>query len=190
MSEDIDREERRYQIIGAVFLVGLVLLLAPLLFDRARDADMQREAIVLPERSEHPPLLEESYTPPRVEVSEEIIALSEPLIEATDEEGFRTDTGVRFGDPAFLPANDPRAADWTAWGIQVGSFGDMENARELRRLLQGDGHHVSLSEVKVGSEQVTRVAIGPMLEQAQAEQLREEFTTKYGLESVLVKFEA
>lgn len=189
MSEDTDREERRHQIIGAVFLVGLVLVLVPLLFDRARDGEALRE-VVVPERSEHSPPLEEAYTPPRVEVSEEIIALSEPLLEAIDEQGFRTDTGVRFGDPAFLPANDPRAADWTSWGIQVGSFGNMENARELRLLLQGDGHHVSMSEVKVGGEQVTRVAVGPMLRQAEAERLREEFDKRYGLESVLVKFEA
>ena len=189
MSDETNKEERRYQVIGAVFLIGIVLLLAPFLFDRVSNDEIHVEVPTFPDRSEYPQPLEESYTPEPVVVEEEVMALAEPLIEATDDEGFRTDTGVRFGDPAFLPANDPRTDGWSTWGIQVGSFGDIENAYELRRLLRADGHHVSLSEVKVNGERVTRVAVGPVLRQADAERLRDEFAENYGLDSILVKFE-
>lgn len=189
MSEETNKEERRYQVIGAVFLIGVALILAPFLFDRASNTDVHVEVPNLADRSEHPEPLEDSYTPAPVVVEEEVMALAEPLIEATDDEGFRTDTGVRFGDPTFLPANDPRTDGWSTWGIQVGSFGDIENAREFRRLLRADGHHVSLSEVKVNGERVTRVAVGPVLRQADAERLREKFAEEYGVQSVLVKFE-
>ncbi len=189
MSEDTNREERRYQVIGAVFLIGIVLILAPFVFDTVSRSEGQVEVPIFADRSERPEPLEESYTPAPVVVEEEVMALAEPLIEATDDQGFRTDTGVRFGDPAFLPASHPRADSWSSWGIQVGSFGNAENAYELRRLLRADGHHVSLSEVKVRGGRVTRVAVGPVLRQADAERLREEFAQMYGLDSILVKFE-
>lgn len=189
MSEEPNREERRYQVIGAVFLVGIVLILAPLLFDQVSTSEVEEDVPTLEDRSEHLEPLEESYTPAPVEVDEEVMALAEPLIEATDDQGFRTDTGVRFGDPVFLPANDPRTDRWSTWGIQVGSFSDLENAHELRRVLRADGHHVSLSKVQVNGEQITRVALGPVLHQADAERLREEFANTYDVESILVKFE-
>ncbi len=188
-SNSQQREERRQQIVGAVFLLGLVLLLTPLLFDRVARGDASNGMPELGDRSAHPAPLGEAYTPQPVEIDESVLALAEPLLAATDEEGFRTDTGVRFGDPAFLPANDTRAAEWTSWGVQAGSFAELENARELRRLLRGDGHHVSFSRVKVAGEQVTRVAVGPVLQRADAERLRQTLADTYGLPAILVKFE-
>ena len=182
-------DERRHQVVGAVFLVGLVLVIMPFAFDSSRNSAMQVEARELPSREVQSASLETGYTPPEVEIEPQLAALAEPLIEATDDAGFRTDTSSRFGDPSFLPASDSRASSWTAWGVQVGSFGDVENAHEVRRLLRNSGHHVALAEALVDGQRVTRVAVGPLLSREDAVRLQETFAKENGLEGVLVKFE-
>ena len=189
MSESARDDTRRNRIVGAVFLAGLVLLLAPFLFDAPPLQQGYIEYDELPERHEQPWPVEESYTAAPVVLEEEVLQLAEPLLKETDEEGFRVQTGERFGEPTFLPANDPMTSEWTAWGIQVGSFGDAENARELRTLLRGDGHHVSLSEHKANGVTLTRVAVGPLLYEEDAKRLQEELSRRYGFDSILVKFE-
>jgi len=187
--EDDTRDERRHQVVGAVFLVGLVLIILPFAFDSTTSGTSLVEARELPSREIQPAPVEAGYTPPQVDVEPEFAALAEPLIEATDDAGFRTDTGTRFGDPSFLPINDPRTRDWVAWGVQVGSFGDIENAHEVRRLLRDVGHHVALSEAVVDGKRITRVAVGPLLSREDAARLQETFAAENGLQGVLVKFE-
>ena len=186
-------DERRHQVVGAVFLVGLVLVIMPFAFDgtasNQSQAETQVEAQALPGRETQRMPLETDYTPPEVNAEQDLLALAEPLIQATDDAGFRTDTGARFGDPSFLPASDARATAWTAWGVQVGSFGDVENAREVRRLLRDAGHHVAFAEALIDGRRVTRVAVGPLLSREDAVRLQETLAKESGLEGVLVKFE-
>lgn len=189
MSESSVHETRRNRMIGALFLTGLVLLVAPFLFDAPPVQQGYVEFDELPKRDEQPLPVGESYVSEPVVLDEEVLELAEPLLKQTDEEGYRVKTGERFGEPTFLPANDPKASEWKSWGIQVGSFGSEENARELRTLLRGDGHHVALSEHKVDGAPLIRVAIGPVLYEEDARRMQEEFSKRYGLDSILVKFE-
>ena len=187
--EEAKNEERRHQVVGAVFLVGLVLIIMPFAFDSTASGTSLVEARELPSREVQPAPVEAGYAPPQVNVQPEIAALAEPLILATDDAGFRTDTGTRFGDPSFRPTSDPRAQGWTAWGVQVGSFSDIENAHEVRRLLRSAGHHVALAEALIDGRRVTRVAVGPLLSRDDAVRLQEKFAKENGLQGVLVKFE-
>ncbi len=189
--EDDTHEERRHQVIGAVFLVGLVLIIMPFAFDSTASGTSPVEMHELPSREMQPMPVEAGYTPPQVDVESEaeVASLAEPLLDATDDAGFRTDTGTRFGEPNFLLANDPRAQDWMAWGVQVGSFVDIDNAHEVRRLLRNTGHHVALAEALVKGERITRVAVGPLLSREDAVRLQETFAKENGLPGVLVKFE-
>jgi cell division septation protein DedD len=202
MTDPSENDIRRSRIIGGVFLAGVVLVFAPFLFD----ADPVQQGYVQPEdlpgryqqpapvedlpgRYQQPAPVEDSYAPPPVRLEEDVLALAEPLREETDEAGYRTATGERFGEPTFLPANDPRAQSWSSWGVQVGSFGDVDNAHELRALLRGEGHHISLSEVRASGEILTRVAAGPVLREEDARRMQKEFSEKHGLDTILVKFE-
>ncbi len=189
MTDPSENDIRRSRIIGGVFLAGVVLVFAPFLFD----ADPVQQGYVqpedLPDRYQQPAPVEDSYAPPPVRLEEDVLALAEPLREETDEAGYRTATGERFGEPTFLPANDPRAQSWSSWGVQVGSFGDVDNAHELRALLRGEGHHISLSEVRASGEILTRVAAGPVLREEDARRMQKEFSEKHGLDTILVKFE-
>ena len=187
--EDDAHDERRHQVVGAVFLVGLVLILVPFAFDSAVIGTAVVEARELPSRISQPAPVETGYAPPQVSAEPELAALATPLLQATDDAGFRTDTGTRFGDPSFLPNSDPRAQGWTAWGVQVGSFGEVENAREVRRLLRSAGYHVALAEALVDGRRITRVAVGPLLSREEAVRLQEVFAMENGLQGVLVKFE-
>ena len=193
----VDSDERRHQVVGAVFLVGLVLIIMPFAFDSTAHVGVQKdmrthvptEVGELPGRETQPAPLEAGYEPPEIMPDAELMALAGPLVQATDHAGFRSDTGTRFGEPTFLPASDPRTRDWTAWGVQVGSFGAVENAQEVRRLLRNEGHHVALSEALVGGQRLMRVAVGPLLSRDDAERLQAKFAGENGLEGVLVKFE-
>ena len=118
-----------------------------------------------------------------------MLALAEPLREETDEAGYRTATGERFGEPTFLPANDPRAQSCLPGAYRLAALVMLTTRMNCARCWRGEGHHISLSEVRASGEILTRVAAGPVLREEDARRMQKEFSEKHGLDTILVKFE-
>ncbi|WP_092013224.1 SPOR domain-containing protein [Marinobacter daqiaonensis] len=59
-----------------------------------------------------------------------------------------------------------------AWVLQLGSFGNEENARRLRDRVRDRGYGAHLQPVTVGDSQMVRVFSGPFTDEAEAEKAK------------------
>jgi DedD protein len=174
-------ERNRYRLTGAIFLVALAVIALPMLFDGAgiRHVDI---AAVPPIATDATPV-----TPPKLD--DKALAEAAAVRERVDDEGFDSDTGVRVGEPQLRNADDAQKAPIEAWAVQVASFNDPANAAGLRDQLRKDGYSALLSEAKKGNAKITRVAVGPIIERAEADRLKEELARRYAKGAIVVRFD-
>jgi len=174
-------ERARYRVTGAVFLIAVAIIVLPMLLDGA--------GIESPPAPVLPPAPAPTAAPEVAAISASDLAPAEALRRRVDDAGFDSATATRLGDPVLAPADQPAAeAMPQAWGIQVASFADRANAVALRDRLRGDGYQSVLSEVKGLTGTATRVAIGPIIDRADAVKLEHEVEKRYGLDAIVVLF--
>lgn len=188
-------EQTRYRLIGTIFLVAMAAVALPLLFDGEGVAPMQLEPMspaefeVRPDRSPPPDIT------PALEARRE-------LAEEIDGDGYATDTGTRVGEPALLEApsssaepsaraevdDAPPPERELKWAVQVASFAQAINATALRDQLVSDGYTAFLSNVKRDGRIVTRVAVGPFIDHADATREKDQLDQRYSVEAAIVRF--
>ena len=174
-------ELERYRVTGGVFLIALAVIVLPMLFD-GQGIEPEPLPVVGVDIPELPPL-------PPPELDEDRFAKANELRESVDEEGFLRETDTRVGHVVMDPVRNAPGTDETdtAWGIQLASFSERENAVALRNRLRDDGYSALLSEVKRLTGVSTRVAIGPILTRSEADALQEELSAKYGVDAIVVR---
>jgi cell division septation protein DedD len=59
------------------------------------------------------------------------------------------------------------------WAVQLGSFGNQENAERLAAELRKQGHAAFLSQVTTANGQLHRVRVGPQADRAAADAVAE-----------------
>ncbi len=173
-------ERTRYRLTGSLLLLALLIIFVPMLFD-----------------SDEVPLVElapvdEDYLPPTVQGLQELAVPEsdfaervQALREQADDQGFHRETRTRIGEPVLSPPS----ADTSAWAVQVGSFADVDKALAFRDRLRADGNEAFTSGYKTDDGAVlSRVAVGPLLDQARAARLAEDLSARYEVEAVLMAF--
>jgi DedD protein len=159
-------EQTRYRVTGSLFLLALAIICLPMLFDGEGIPSVGLAPLPAP-----PPA-------PKVEPLEQIAPASdyaervETLRDQVDDDGFDVETQTRFGEPVL---SEP-SADTSAWAVQVASFVDQDNARKFRARLREQGFEAFISTTKADAELHHRVAVGPLLNQADAIAMREELS--------------
>ena len=166
----------RDRIVGGVFLVALAVILIPMLFDEAPGPALEIEPMreLSIERVPEIPL-------PNASTAE---TKRDELRQIVDEDGFLIEYGTRVGDVTI----DENLSDSGYWAVQLGSFREEEKADALRRRLQDDGQRTWVSQAKIDSEIMTRVAVGPFNERATAESYRDEAAQKYEIDGLVVGY--
>lgn len=172
------KEETRYRVTGSLFLLAVAVICLPMLLDGA--GLPARDLPALPMEPTLPELPEVVSRAPRTNLAERADALRSQ----TDEDGFMTDSGTRFGEPV-LGTVDART---DVWAVQVGSFAGDDNAEEFRERLRADGYEAFISTVRADDRVLHRVAVGPLLDRERSERLRQELAARYGSEARLVAF--
>jgi DedD protein len=76
-----------------------------------------------------------------------------------------------------------------AWVLQLGSFGNEENARRLRDNVRDRGYGAHLQEVERGDQRLVRVFSGPFAEKAEAEKAKEVLDKAFGVKALVTKGE-
>ena len=172
-------EQTRYRVTGGLFLLAVVVIVVPMLFDGAGLAPVVIEPLDVPK------VVPDVRRRVDVAPASEILERSAELAAQVDESGFQTDaTGTRFGEPVL---SEPGTAT-AVWAIQLASFESDENALKLRDRLRREGHEAFISTVRKSGRVLRRVAIGPFLEREVAEKLRDEISREFSLEARLVAF--
>ncbi|WP_417514883.1 SPOR domain-containing protein [Marinobacter sp.] len=85
---------------------------------------------------------------------------------------------------------EPASAEFTrslegAWVVQLGSFGNADNARRLRDKVREKGYNSHLQEVVRGDNTLTRVFSGPFTEKTEAESAKRALDEAFSLNSLV-----
>ena len=74
-----------------------------------------------------------------------------------------------------------------AWVLQLGSFGNEDNARRLRDGIRDRGYGAHLQEVVRDDNRLTRVFSGPFAEKAEAEKAKQVLDEAFGVQSLVTR---
>jgi DedD protein len=169
------------RIIGAAVLVLVVVLVVPVFLDGPPpegavvservplpgQANQETRTVVL-ERDRSSPVPANESSEPAATTPQPQPA---PVRAATQSEPEPTETQSTPEPAAEEPAPQP-AADSSStgmWAVQLGSFGNADNAERLAADLRSKGHAAFLSQVSTSAGQRHRVRIGPQKDRAAAE---------------------
>lgn len=170
-------EQTRYRVTGSLFLLAVAVILFPMLFDGAGLEPLQIEPLSVPETVPDVPS-RESMAP-----ASDFIERADALRESVSEGGFQADAaGTRMGEPVLTEPDESTRV----WAVQVASFGEEENALKLRDQLRADDKEAFISTVQQDDETLRRVAVGPLLDRAEADGLRDELAATLGLNDARV----
>ena len=174
-------ERTRYRVTGSVFLIALAVIFLPMLFDGAgapmNEAPQQAQIAYTPK-----PLPDFADVVP----TSDVVTRVEDLREEIDDSGFAADSGTRFGEPVLLPVD----ANTSIWAVQAASFASRENAVAFRIKLREAGYEAFLSTVKdisSDSGRMHRVAIGPLLSDLDASDIRAAVGKKFDVSPTVVE---
>ncbi|MDX1569263.1 MAG: SPOR domain-containing protein [Xanthomonadales bacterium] len=159
----------KQRLVGAVVLVVLGVIFIPMLLDGS--ADRQGEGARIPEPPEgrietrklplQPGLEEETPEAEPIVVERNtdpgsVTSLPQPTPAPTEQER----PSQRSDDVVSRP-EDPQPVAASGWGLQLGMFGKMDNARSLVRRLGDAGFEAYSEPVAVSGRTLQRVRMGP-----------------------------
>lgn len=179
----------KQRMIGAMVLVAIGIIAWTLIFDPS-------QVYRFSQRSQIPP-------PPAFEKLDIAPAVRPEVLRSLDYTErnvaqLRAEQATASAAPALPespPAGTANSADSTdefglpvMWAVQVGSFGQLENAQELKQRLERSGYHVIVQSVDAGPQRLSRVFIDPKLDRRHADRLRDKVDGKFGTGAMVVRY--
>lgn len=192
----------KQRIVGALVLVALAVIFLPMLFSREDelrqvtvDAPAMPEKPVMPEVALDPVVVPEPVAedevPPVEPVpqtpSEPIAALSQPAAE--------TPAPAQVEQPATIPTPTqavPKPASGldasnlpVSWSVQLASLSSRAGAEKLQQTLRSGGYNAYIRSF----DGMNRVFVGPVIERAEADRLRDLLNRQQNLKGFVVRFQ-
>lgn len=187
----------KQRIVGTFVLLTLALIFLPIVFDgqgsyepamTSRIPDPPQVAI-LPEPVQSRPVIiaeterEAELTAPSHEAAS---AADPPEAEAAPES-----VAVTTSEPVFsrdVPQLDSAGLP-QAWVVQLASFADVDNARNLLARLQGAGYKAYIRRVVGDQGERSRVLVGPWVVRARADETQTQLQQQFQLAGMVVSYE-
>lgn len=177
MREKMD-EQTRYRVTGSLFLLAVLIICLPMIFDGEGEPPLEIEPLEVVTVSPEVTALD------TVAPDSEIVARADELRGRYDQEGFSTTDGTRIGEPVLTtPTPETRI-----WAVQVASFSDSENASRMRDKLREQGFEAFISTARSGESVMSRVGVGPLLSQTDAETLQKELAQMLSVKARVMAF--
>lgn len=204
----------KQRIIGALVLVSLAVIFVPMIFDEPH-SERESRAITIPEEPPFPEVdvpAEPLSEGPGYGMSAEPSGTgdSEPapgfrLIEGAEPESAgesvpqqvepqQVEPQLAQPQPEPVQQATPEPVEETAeysrslegaWVVQLGSFGNADNARRLRDNVRDMGFGAHLQQVERGETTLTRVFSGPFANKADAETAKKALDQEFSLNSLV-----
>lgn len=196
----------KQRMVGALVLVALAVIFLPMLL--SRQDEMHRVVVDAPEMPQAPavpemivepadvaepqalseePVAPESETPQMVEVPVQPTSAQKPA------------APVEPAKPAAVPA--PASAPVAAaskpesrldantlpisWSVQLASLSSRPGAENLQKTLRSQGYNAYIRSF----DGMNRVFVGPLIERAEAERLRDQLNRQHKLNGFVVRFQ-
>lgn len=184
----------KQRIVGALVLLALAVIFLPMLLSREDEQHVVRvdappmpepvampviepEPVAVPEPLAEDPVLAASYQAVTPEVSSLPVA---PVVEAP---------AKPVAPPVQVSANPLPRLDSSSlpvsWSVQLASLSNRANAQKLQDSLRAQGYNAYLRQV----DGMNRVFVGPLIERAEAERVRDQINRKQKLSGIVVRFQ-
>lgn len=190
----------KQRIVGTVVLLTLAFIFLPIVFDgqgsyepamTSRIPDSPQVSILPEPVQSRPIIIAETETETEAELaspaSNDAAGAEVPIaVEAAPES-----VGGTTSEPVFsreVPQLD-RAGLPQAWVVQLASFADVENARNLLARLQSAGYKAYIRSVVGDQGGRSRVLVGPWVVRARADETQTELQAQFQLAGMVVAYE-
>lgn len=189
----------KQRIVGALVLLALMVIFLPMLL--SRQDDLQRVVVDAPAMPQAPSMPQVELDPVSVPQAQllpdepvpmtesEVAAIAPPPAAAA---------AVKNTTVAPLAQAKPPVAEVTppasrldanglsiSWSIQLASLSSRASAQSLQKTLRGAGYNAYIRNV----EGMNRVFVGPVIERAEADRLRDQLTRQQKLNGFVVRFQ-
>ncbi len=189
----------KQRMVGALVLVALAVIFLPMLFSRE---DEQRHVVVEAPAAPQPSAL------PQVQVEPVVVPEPQPLPQGSvpaDEPVVQQAPSAPIAPSApVAPAPKPAPAQPIAsarpdtsqsrvdanglsvsWSVQLASLSSRESAENLQKTLRSQGYNAYIRS----AEGKNRVFVGPLIERAEADRLRDLLGRQQNLKGFVVRFQ-
>ena len=176
----------KQRIVGALVLVALAVIFLPMLFSRPDDVrqvvvdapPMPQTPVMVPVEQEPIPVPEAEPLPEDPLLSSEIPDTSEPEVPAKP--AATQPAPAKTPEPRLDGNNLP-----VTWSVQLASLASKSSAIELQEKLRSKGYNAYVRSF----EGKNRVLVGPVVERAEADRLRDQLGRQQKLNGFVVRFE-
>lgn len=177
----------KQRLAGILILLVISVAFFPLLFNAAGYEERKLESRI-PEPARVVQVIE-TQAPSPVVIETAPVAPVEPVAAATVATPMtEISDALDALRPSLNPVVDTPQLDAdqvpAAWALQLASFRQEANARELRTRLINSGYRVYIRH----GEDVVRVFVGPEMQRSRLEELKVSLQQEYGLEGMIVRF--
>ena len=190
----------KQRMVGALVLVALAVIFLPMLFSREDEQrQIQVDAPTAPQIPVLPQVQVEPVVVPEPQVIPEEPAPPEPVVEAIPAQVAKPVVPAAK-PPAVTPAQTvaqaPAKLDTTqkrvdpnglpiSWSVQLVSLSSRASADNLQKTLRNQGYNAYVRS----SGGMNRVFVGPLLERAEADRLRDLLGRQQKLKGFVVRFQ-
>lgn len=196
----------KQRMVGALVLVALAVIFLPMLFSRqdetrrvSVDVPATPQTPATPQVQVEPVAVPEPQSLPQepVPTDEDLAqpkASSVPVPTTTVTPSVATTQPVPVVKPAAAqapakPAADPSRVDANglsvSWSVQLASLSNRASADTLQKSLRAQGYNAYIRS----SDGLNRVFVGPLIERAEADRLRDQLSKQQKLNGLVVRFQ-
>lgn len=191
----------KQRIVGALVLVALAVIFLPMLFSRE---DELRQVVVdapaMPEAPVMPPVALEPVTVPEPVAEDEVPPVepvpsptptpapqdAPPIANAPVAPVAAPEVPVASNKPTTAPASQLDASSLpVSWSVQLASLSSRSGAEKLQETLRSKGYNAYVRSF----EGMNRVFVGPVIERAEADRLRDVLNRQHKLNGFVVRFQ-
>jgi DedD protein len=170
------KDQLKRRMVGAAVLASLAVIFVPMLLDKRVGDDLSGANIPTRDTGPFNEQLARQQPAP--------IQRAAPPTEDFDPNTLPA-TGAGVPQPRSVEqpaAPPPPSASLSAWVVQVGSFSQQDNANGVADKLRGGGFDTVVEPVTLDGRTLFRVQVGPVIDEAKAEALRERIKAKLDLD--------
>lgn len=193
----------KQRMVGALVLVALAVIFLPMLLSRedemrrvvveapampqapaATEIVVEPAEVVEPEQLPQEPVPVEEVEPQIVEVPEQPKQAPVPAVQPSAPEQAKTEQSVARASAkpeGRLDANNLPIS----WSVQLASLSSRGGAENLQKTLRSQGYNAYIRTF----DGMNRVFVGPLIERAEAERLRDQLNRQHKLSGFVVRFQ-